>query len=111
MNSEVLEGRELHHFLKGNINTMSKIPCENCITLAVCKSKAKSHWENFSNYPTIYIFKVISVITDLAEKCNIVDEYITTSSKMSDDSWTVSVSHELSTRVIHYLIGENRDVQ
>ena len=50
------------------------VPCENCITLAICKSVFNTEDED----PPIYIADLSQVvIVNIVNKCSLIKEYIT----------------------------------
>lgn len=84
----------------------NKIPCKDCVLLAICRSKTIDKCGEILKYTSIQTAERISIICWLAEGCKLVDKYITYTCELSDHSYTTNISHELCIEVLHFLLGE-----
>ena len=52
---------------------IKNFPCENCITLPICKARYESLNEHDNQY---YRFSAVTVIGTISDKCSLLSEYL-----------------------------------
>ena len=88
------------------------VPCENCITLPICKQLAITKYNELKNPYMVHKIKIEIISTDFTDKCILLRKYIRKETKVKYEKYPMTVSSLITSKAIEafsYIMGVNNE--